>query len=179
MMRIDTFARSVVFAAVVAAGALPWMVIASPMLGSWTARAIYLVVAATAYLAGLAVGPRSRWVAAAGLSCAVASLLAHSVSELAMAVAVVIGVLRSGLLYHASGPRKVLRELLLVGGGLLLARVLAATSLPPTAAGLWGFFLVQSCYFLVAASPFQARANGDAFEAAYRRADELLARPRW
>lgn len=177
MRRVDSFARSVVFAAAVAAAALPWMLIAGPVLGSWTARATYLMFAALAYLAGLAESPRSRWVAAAGLCCAVAAVAAHSATELAMALGVIVGVFRSGLLYRTDGPRAVLREMLFIGGGLLCARVLANTSLPPTAAGLWGFFLVQSFFFLGVVSPSPERASGDAFEAAYRRADSLLARP--
>ena len=176
MTRVDSFARSVVFAAMVATASLPWMLVAAPLLGGSTARAMYLAFAALAYVMSLMRARQPRWIALAVVSCAVAAVMAHSVTELAMMLGVVIGVFRGGYLHRADGPRTLLREVVLIGGGLVFASALATTLLPATATGLWGFFLVQSIFFLGAPSRFPDRERGDAFEAAYRRAEEMLAR---
>lgn len=180
MMRIDTFTRSVAFAATVAVASLPWMVVTSPFLGTRVACSLYLLFSAVMYLAGVANGARSRWIGAAGLTCAVAALAAGSMTELAMALAGVIGVFRSGFIHRAGGSRAIFREVALIGGGLVFARALAATSLPPLAAGLWGFTLLQSFFFLPAAARLSGAdpATTDSFDAAYRRAEELLSRSR-
>jgi len=58
----NTFARSALFAAVAAAAWLPWVMLASPVVGPWNARALYLVAVAATYVGGLVIAstPRRR-----------------------------------------------------------------------------------------------------------------------
>jgi hypothetical protein len=180
MMRCNTFAHSALFAAVAAAGWLPWVVLAGPFAGVWTARALYLVAVTAVYIAGLS-PPGSLRIAlalAAGLVGGVLMLAAHTTAELAIGLAAILGVARSGFLYKAAPARALAIEVSLLAGGLLFARFLAAASLPSTALALWGFLLVQSLFFLVAGARVSAAGDGhpDPFEEAHRRAVILLER---
>ncbi len=90
----------------------------------------------------------------------------------------VLSVARAALLRRTTPARAVAIEAALVGCGLAFARFLAASAAQPTALALWGFFLVQSCGFLVDGGerrPYDGR-HPDAFEEAYARATEALDR---
>jgi hypothetical protein len=180
MIRCNTFVRSALFAAVAAAGWLSWVVVAAPLLGLWTARALYLVGVTAVYLAGLSPqGRRPLPVAlAAFLVAAVVALLAHTTTELAIGLATILGIARSGFFYRAAPARAAATEAGLLLGGLLFARFLAGVSVPATALALWGFLLVQSLFFLVAGVRARTRsgAHPDPFEEAHRRALALLER---
>jgi hypothetical protein len=180
MMRCDTFVRSALFAAVAAAGWVPWVMLSGPLVGVWTARAVYLATITAVYIAGLSPPGflRITLALAAGLVGGVLVLAAHTTAELAIGLAAILGVARSGFLYQAALGRALAIEVPLLAAGLLLARFLAAASLPSTALALWGFLLVQSCFFLVAAARVRAVGgrHSDPFEDAYRRAVGLLER---
>jgi hypothetical protein len=180
MMRCNTFARSALFAAVTAAGWLSWVLVAAPIVGIWNARALYLVALTAVYVAG--VSPRGRrplpvalvtLVVAAGVA-----LIARTTAELAIGLAAILGIARSGFLYRAAPARAAATEVALLVGGLAFARFLAAVSLPATALALWGFLLVQSLFFLVAGVRTRAVSGShpDPFEEAQRRALALLER---
>jgi len=175
MMRADGFARGTVFAALAAAAWLPWMVVLG---GGGAAFALYLVAITAAYLVGL--GPRGapRLAVAAGAALLGGVLAAgvHTPGELALGLGAILATARSAVLHRARPARAIMTEVVLVGGGLLFARALAA----PTAFGVmlavWGFFLVQSTFFLVAGVEPRpvAAARRDPFEEAYARATALL-----
>ncbi|MGH7803632.1 MAG: hypothetical protein ACREQJ_04740, partial [Candidatus Binatia bacterium] len=110
---------------------------------------------------------------AAGLAVAV---LARSVAELAIGLGAILAVGRSAFLYRAPAARAAVVEALLIGGGLLFARWLAGPSPLGMVAALWGFFLVQSIYFLIGGvrgRPVTGRRR-DPFEEAHARALALL-----
>lgn len=177
-MSWNTFARSVVFAALAAAAWLPWILLASPIVGAWNARAFYLVVVTALYVAGLSPHSKRRLVLAA-LAAALGAVLAVTVrttAELCIGLAAVLGILRGAFLYRSAPVRAVAIEVALLVGGLLFARFLASTSPLPTGVALWGFLLVQSLFFLVAgAAPrSRERRHGDPFEEAYRSAVAIL-----
>lgn len=179
MMRCDTFGRSALFGAVAAAGCLPWALLVSPLIGAWNAQALYLAGATTLYIAALAVPRRRAFTAAAvaALAAAVAVLAARSTTELVIGLAAILGIARSGFLYRAAPARAAVTEVVLLAGGLWLARFLAGAWAPFTWLALWGFLLVQSLFFLIAG--VQARAaqrDPDPFEEAHRRAVALLER---
>lgn len=180
MKRIETFGGAVGFAAVAAIAWVPWGSVVAPFTGGAPALSFYMVAVVTAYVAALAAGrPAAVRLVAVTLVLGGAALLAtRSVGELALALAVVVSVLRSGIVFGPPTARSMVAELVLIGGGLMLARVLAA-AWPPVAGvvALWGFFLVQSVYFLLGDMDARADAPADAFETAYRRAVELLERP--
>jgi hypothetical protein len=185
MIRCDSFARSAVFAALAAAAWLPWVLTAGPVLGWWPTQALYLVVVAACYVAGLPSGPaggppphRLRAALLAALAGLGAALLAHSTTELALALAALLGVARSGFLYRAAPARALAGEAGLLLGGLLFARHLAAPTVFATALAVWGFLLVQSLFFLIGgvAPRRAAPARLDPFDDAHRRAEALLDR---
>jgi hypothetical protein len=67
-------------------------------------------------------------------------------------------------------------EAALLAGGLWFARFLGVGKAQPTAFALWGFFLVQSCFFLVGGIELR-RMDGrhpDPFEEAVARATEVM-----
>jgi len=178
MIPCNTFARSALFAAVAAAGWLPWVLLVAPILGVWNARTLYLVAVTGVYVAGLSPQRRRPLPVALAtfLVATVVALIARTTAELAIGLAAILGIARSGFFYRAAPARAAATELILLVGGLVFARFLAAVSLPATALALWGFFLVQSVFFLGAG--VRARTlNGphpDPFEEAQRRALALL-----
>jgi hypothetical protein len=178
MMRCDSFARGVVFSAAVAAGCLPWALLVGPISGAWNAQALYLIGATAAYVAVLA--PRGRGLPAAAVTAVVAAaiaVLARNTTELAIGLAAIIAVARSAVLYAAPLGRALLRETALTLGGLAFARYLASSTLPSTGIAVWGFFLVQSLFFLFAPATRRGRGAGvDPFDEAYRRALALMDR---
>jgi len=115
---------------------------------------------------------------AVGLVALGLSLVVTTIAELAIGLAVILGIARSTVLYRAAAARAVATEAVLLLGGLLFARFLAGASLLSTALALWGFLLVQSVFFLIGG--VRARSAGaphaDPFEATYRRAVALLER---
>lgn len=178
MIRCNTFARSALFAAVAAVAWLSWVLVVAPVLGVLNARAVYLVAITALYVAGLSPQGRRpiRAALATFLVATVVALIARTTAELAIGLAAILGIARSGFFYRAAPARAAATELILLVGGLVFARFLAAVSLPATALALWGFFLVQSVFFLGAG--VRARTlNGphpDPFEEAQRRALALL-----
>jgi hypothetical protein len=119
--------------------------------------------------------PLALIVAAAG---SVIALLVRSTPELAIALAVLLALARSGILYRARPARALATEAILIGAGLLFARYLGGFTLVSTALALWGFLLVQSFFFLIGGVRVRSLVEGgaDAFEEAHRRALALLDR---
>ena len=142
------------------------------------ALSIYLVASAAIYVAGLT-PRRVHGVGAAIVVALLGALFAAVTREpevVALGTAIGVGVCRSGLLYRARTGRALATEIGLLGGGLLLARFLAAPGVLGVALALWGFFLVQSGFFLIGGV---AERRGDTrgidrFETAHRRALALL-----
>lgn len=178
MMRCNTFARSALFAAVAAAAWPPWVFVVAPLLGVWNARALYLVGVTAVYLAGLS--PQARRPSPVALVtvlvAGVVALIARTTAELAIGLAAILGIARSAFFYRAAPARAAATEVTLLVGGLVFARFLAGVSLLATALALWGFFLVQSLFFLVAGVRARAvsASHPDPFEEAQRRALALL-----
>jgi hypothetical protein len=183
MMRFDSFLRSAAFAALAAAGALPWLVVVGGALGSRMALGLYLVGLTATYLSGLGRPGPSRFATAAGAAALGGTLLAvvHSQAELVLGLGAILAVARGGFLYRARSARAVLTEIVLVGAGLLFARALAGSSGPGVVLAIWGFFLVQSLFFLVGGvEPRPARpGRRDPFDEAYTRAVALLDGAGW
>jgi hypothetical protein len=172
MMRWDSFGRSAAFAACAALGWIPWLVLGGP-------RALYLVAVTSAYVAGLG-GSIARRLPAAILTAIAggALLLTGDAAVLCVGLAVALAVARSAFLYRAAAARAVVVETALAGGGLVFARLLGARSPLGMVLAIWGFFLVQSFFFILAGVRVRETATGhpDAFEAAHARAMEVLER---
>jgi hypothetical protein len=176
-MRWDSFARSVVFAAIAGAAWPAFALVAGPLFGSRAAFSLYLVGATGVYVAGLA-PTIARGIASACVAVAIAvgmAVVAGTSHAAALGAAIALGLARSGLLYRNRGARAIAIEALLLGGGLVLARFLMAPGVLGPALALWGFFLVQSAFFAIGGLRTRESAVvGDRFESARRRALALL-----
>jgi len=179
-MRVDSFGRSAAFAAVAALVWMPWATLVGPFLGVPAARALYLVGVAALYCGGLAKSPprRASTTLLVGVVGCLLAIVARGTPELCLALAAALGVVRSGLVHKTASARAVAQEAGLLIGGLLFARFLAAGPLA-TALGVWGFLLVQSCFFLLGGIVVRAEhgRHPDPFEEACARAAEVLERP--
>jgi len=171
-MRREGFTRGLVFAALAAGGWLPFVLVAGPILGGRTALSLYLVVLSAAYVA--AIGSRVAVTAAAALAGAVLLAIARGPVGLAVGLGAVVAGLRSGVLWPRPLARAVVLEVALVGGGLAFARALAGATPFAVTLAIWGFFLVQSGFFLVSRTTERTSGRGDPFEEARRRALALL-----
>jgi hypothetical protein len=177
-MRWNGFTRSLLFAAVAAAVFPIFALVADPVLGRASALSLYLVAVAAVYAAGLA-PRRSRAVVAAGIASALGAgvlLLAPGIATVAAGAAAMVGVCRSGVLYRSRRARALVIETCLLAGGLGLARFLAGPDTAQMAFAIWGFFLVQSFFFLAGgiAERAETTAGLDPFEVARARAIALM-----
>jgi hypothetical protein len=176
-MRYNTFPRTVAFSAIAALGWVPWLILTAPIVGTWNARALYLIAVLTLYVAGIAGFPamRLRVALATGLAGVGVALVSASTTELVVGLVLVLGVARSAYLYSTAATQAVIREVILLSSGLLLARVLAASP-GSTGLALWGFLLVQSFFFLLPVTEARAASKRypDPFEEAHRRALAIL-----
>lgn len=170
---LNSFGRNLIFA-LVAAGGYP--VYTALFVGPLSARAAfvsYLTLCASVYLFGIARGP-ARATGAVALcmgSGAFLWLSGLSPSVIGMALAVCIGVLRSGLLhaeptearsdFKNSFARTFCIEAALIFGGLMLSRFMLGGGLFPVPLAIWGFFLMQSAFTLVGGLARQLRESSD------------------
>jgi len=177
-MRWNGFAASALFAACAALGWFAALALGAPLVGARRVLVLYLVMITATYAAGLAPRDRSRLATglvtgALGLGVA---LLAHGLVDLVLGLGVVLAVARGVWLYRTRPARAIATEVVLIGGGLVFARFLGGSGPLAIALAIWGFFLVQSVFFLVGG--FRPRtAEGrhpDPFEDAYDRALSLL-----
>jgi len=177
-MRWNHFGGSLVFSAL-AAACLPaaWLLL-GPVMGRFDAIALTVVATSSLYLVGIAPSLRRGIpvaLAAGGVGLVVLCF-AHSLREVAIASAVIVAVARSGVLYRARPLRALALELGLTMGGLGLAGFLAGRGPLELALALWGYLLVQSCFFLVAGVHERAPVTGpdDPFDRARIRLLSLL-----
>jgi hypothetical protein len=178
MMRWNGLGRSLLFGAFAAAAYVPFAIIATPLFGWSGAVAAYALVSAAVYLTGL--GPTLRQGVAAsmllGLGVGAVAVIAPSDRDVVLAAALALGLLRSGLLYRSRFARALVLESTLLCGALLIAGQIFDGSVISTVLAVWAFYLVQSCFFVVAG--IAARRDGpddvDPFDAARARAQALL-----
>jgi hypothetical protein len=171
------FARTLAFALLAALGVPAVRLLVAPILGTSAALSLYFAALAAGYLAWIA-GTLRRAVGVAALAAAggVAVLaLAPGLETVAVGAALIVAVGRSAFLYRAPQPRLLLVEAALLLAGLATASLLATPGVLGISLAVWGYFLVQSAFFLVARP--RARTPGpagDPFERARERLDALL-----
>lgn len=171
------FARTLVFGALAALGVPAVWLLLAPLLGSSLVLGLYWVGLAIAYPVWIA-GSLRRAVGAAALSgvgALVLLALLPGLSVMAAGAALLVAAVRSGFLYRAPQPRLLVLEALLLVVGLTVANALATPGVLGMALAVWGYFLVQSLYFLLARPrPRAATPGGDSFERASERLERLL-----
>ena len=174
-----SFAGSLFYAVLAALASIPWLMASAPVLGTSWALGLYCLGAAIVYLAWIAPSWH-RALAAGALACLGAlpvALLAPMPAGAVMGAAAILAAVRSGFLYGGKPVRALMVEGALVGGGLVFARLFAGSSWLSLGAAFWGFFLLQSLYFLVGSCEPQrsGEPQPDPFEAARNRALALMA----
>jgi hypothetical protein len=176
-MRWDSFARSVGFAAVAALAVPAAFALAGPYIGVAATWKLAGVAAATLYVLGLAPDrPRRARVAVVASALGLLLLgLPLGVAATLTGAAAIVAVCRSGLIYRSRPSRGLAIEALLGGAGLATASFLATGSVASFALAVWGYFLVQSGFFLIGGVASRTDpAAIDPFERARRQLDALL-----
>ncbi|MEM6531321.1 MAG: hypothetical protein AAF654_01790 [Myxococcota bacterium] len=177
-MRWNTFIGSLVFGAVAAAAYEPVVLLLGDVTGYRSATAVYLILVAAAYMAGM-VSDGARGLRAAfltGTLLTIGAAITGSPLLVGAGAIATVGLVRSGYLYRGAFGRSVLIEGGLFVGSVLLAGYLLEQGRMGGALAVWGVVLVQSLYFLVGPSGLE-RTEGvrrDAFEVARSRALALL-----
>ncbi len=184
----NRFGTSLLFAVLVAGFYPIYFGLTGFWLGHGLAFSIYVLVTAGIYLFGIAKRPTPGLGAAfATVACGGLLLVSGGTGfELVLLTALLVGVFRSGLLNPGTRMRggqfgrRFAREFGLLAAGLLLAKFFAQGAVFPGAFALWGFYLVQSGFFLLGGkavrdrSPQTPLATPDPFAAALKRAREVL-----
>ncbi len=147
-----SFPRTLAFALLAASAWLAIWVVLGPVLGTTHALGLFLIGLVALYVAGIAPSWRRGLAVAlpASGACLAFWLLTRSVSELAVFTAIAIAVARSGFLYRSRFGRGLAIELLLGSVGLGLVALLVGSGVVGIACSIWGYFLVQSVFFLIA-----------------------------
>jgi hypothetical protein len=180
-MRGHSFPGSLLFAVVAALGAVAWILAARPFFGTPMATALYAILVVLVYVVAIA-DSWSRGVRIALLAGAVMAVLALALrtpAGLLVGAAATLALTRSGFLYRSKPARALLVEVALVVGGLLFARALLGPSPLGLALAVWGFFLIQSIFFLVGGVRRRQPDPPpiDPFEQARKRVHELMNEP--
>jgi len=147
------------------------------LLGESKGLALTLVAAAAAYAACLGASPRERWRAgmlAGGLSV-LAWWLSPSPALAAAGAGLALSVARSSLVGARGATRGLALEVALGLASLACVRALAGPSPASIALACWGFFLVQSAFFLVGGvERRRSQPARDPFDVAHAEALRLL-----
>lgn len=151
MMRWNGFAGSLVFAAVAAAALLLVQPLLASLIGTHDALRLFAVGSVALYVAGLAPSWRRGFVAAVAASGlgVVLLVLPFGVPCTVAGAAAILAFCRSGILYRAAPLRAIVAEAVLLAAGLALADFLASGGVVSFALATWGYFLVQSVFFLI------------------------------
>lgn len=169
-MKIEGFASSVLFGAVAAVGVVFAQHVFSPVLGSARVEALYLAVTLVVYAASIGPSLRNRLGkgVVAGLGALFVLGIASGTPAIAIGLTIVLSLVRSGFDRESRTPRGACAEGLLGVAALSFASALHAPGWLGSAAGLWGYALVQSLYFLSPGLRTRTRdaTTGDAFERA-------------
>ncbi len=161
-----------------AAVSLPFFVpLMAALVGDGLALSLHWVLVVVGYLMLLASGARRRLgvALAGGIAIVVALALASSAIEVIVGATGVLAIVRSGCLYRSRPARAVLLEGVLAAAALSVVHFLLVPGLFGNALALWGWFVVQSFFFLVGGVELRRSApGGDPFDVARRRLLALL-----
>jgi len=191
MVRWDSFGRSLVFAALAAAGLPVALTFAGALFGGEAAARLYLIGAASIYSIGLC-ADRSRRLAAfafAALAGMVLALLPLDLRATAIGAAGIVAFVRGVLLADArtqvprseakpsevAWARALAIEAVFGAAGLAVAAWFARGGLLALCLAIWGYFLVQSGAFLIRGHTLRGGETArDPFDRARARLQRLL-----
>ncbi len=177
MIRTGKFSSSLVFAAIAGLAAVPYLLVTLPAfslirtfsIGSIVLVAAYIVVVSPSLVRGLRNGALTL-VLGAGLYT-----LAPGVVVL-YASPILLGIVRSGLLYRTKIGRAFAIEAMLFLLATSVAQLLAGSTVQSYGLAVWGFFLVESAFFLFAGASSHPESGSaeDPFDRARREATRLM-----
>jgi len=176
MLRWDSFARSLAFAALAAAGLPVAVTFAGALFGAEGAARLYAIAAAAAYAIGLC-PDRSRRVGALAFAAFAGVLLALLPLDLratAVAAAGIVAFVRGVLLADGRTLRALSIEAVFGAAGLAAAAHFARGGLFALCLAFWGYFLVQSGWFLIGGPAAAGETARDPFDRARSRLLRLL-----
>jgi hypothetical protein len=177
MLRWDGFGRSLAFAALAAAGLPVAVTFAGVLFGGGGAARLYVLTAACLYVTGLC-ADRGRRVAAfacAAFAALILALLPLDLRATAVGAAAVVALVRGVLVAGSRSVRTLVIEVALGAAGLAVAAWFARGGLLALCLAIWGYFLVQSGYFLIGARGVSAGSpEQDPFDRARARLLRLL-----
>ncbi len=167
-MRLGTFSGSLLFAVLSGLASTAYLVTGNPSgVGAIGLAVLYLVAIAPSSSRALRIGTL------AGVLGLALGLLAPSAEASVVGAAFLVGVLRSGFVYRSRPWRGLAIETLLLSGGFVLATILNGYGPLDTALAVWGFFLVQSLYFLIGGVEHRA-ATPDGIDPFVKAREEAL-----
>lgn len=179
LLRIDRFAKGVIFAALAALAAVVGVVVLGPVAGVGGAISAVFGGLALAWL--FCIAPRAaagfKTVLFAGPLVAMGVLAMPHPTLIAVAATALIAVTRGVFFDEGSPARSTVVEVAVAAGALALASVFVPGGLTGLGLAVWAFFLVQSLPLLTAAAEPSPKAGGEgAFTAAMTRAERILDR---
>jgi hypothetical protein len=177
MWRWDSFGRSLAFAALAAAGLPVAVTFAGALIGDGDAARLYLIAAAGIYAAGLCPDRSRRFAAFASAAFAgmILALLPLDLRHTAIGAAGIVAFARGFLLPDTRNLRALAIEVAFGSAGLATAAWFARGGLLALCLAIWGYFLVQSGYFLIGArGPGYGETTRDPFDLARARLQRLL-----
>ncbi|MGI9430930.1 MAG: hypothetical protein ACR2PQ_01880 [Myxococcota bacterium] len=177
-MNVRSFGGTLLFGIAAGVGFPGFSLLTAPLLGAAGAFQAWVALGAIAYAALLGIGWRERIVGAFTATAFVvpAALLAEGIVGLVAGAALAVAVARSYLLGTDRIARTVVIEAALAAFGFAFVRSLGGAGLFPIALAIWGWFLVQSLYFLIGGGLPQPARSGDvdAFDLAHERANAIM-----
>ena len=177
-MNVRSFSGTLFFGIAAGVGFPGFSLLTAPVLGGAGAFQVWVALGAIAYAALLGIGWRERIIGAFTASAFVvpAALLADGIVGLIAGAALAVAVARSYLLGTDRIARTIAIETVLAVFGFAFVRSLGGAGLFPIALAIWGWFLVQSLYFLIGGGLPRPTASGDvdAFDLAHERANAIM-----
>ena len=176
-MTVRSFAGTLAFGIAAGIGFPGFAVLSSPLVGTHTALWLWIALGAIAYSALLGRGWRERITGAfiATLFLIPTAFLTSGIAGIAMGAALAVAIARSRLLGTRHIARTVAVESVLAAFGFAFVTALHGPGWFAISLAIWGWFLVQSLYFLIGGLVSEPAAGDiDPFDLAHDQARRIL-----
>ena len=176
-MTVRSFGGTLAFGVAAGLGFPGFAVLSSSVLGTHTALWLWIALGAIAYSALLGHDWPGRVTGAfvAALFVVPTALLTSGIAGIAMGAALAVAIARSRLCGAGQVPRTVAVEAVLAALGFAFVAALGGPGWFPISLAIWGWFLVQSLYFLLGGRSAPAPTGEiDPFDLAHDQARRIL-----
>jgi hypothetical protein len=172
-----SFAGTLGFGLLAGGGFPGFALLTAPFLGTHVALSLWLTLASIVYSALLGLSWRDRVASAflAAVFVVPTALLSSGIATVAMGAALAVAIVRTRLLGSTRLPRAIALEVMLAALGFAFVTALGGPGWVAISLAIWGWFLVQSLYFLAAGlgEPL-AETEVDPFDLATREVARIL-----